>query len=121
MRTIIVCLVGAFAALGCARETAREVRAPRVELPATTSPSPAREAKSEPIYDTQKGFENALPPPDATGGGPVQGVDSDVGEPRWRNNPGSYDDGKRPKTQAPTPRQQPTESNDEHMLPPDMR
>ncbi len=120
MRTTILCLVGALGALGCARETSREARAPRVEVPAATTTTPAREAKSEPVYDTQKGFEDTLPPPDATGGGPVQGVDSDVGAPRWRNNPGSYDDGKRPKT-TPPPRQQPAESNDEHMLPPDMR
>jgi hypothetical protein len=120
MRTTILCLVGALAAsplLGCARET-REVRAPRVDIPASTTQTPAREAKSEPVYDTQKGFENALPPPDAVGGGPVQGTESDVGEPKWRNNPGSYDDGKRPKA-TPRTHNQDMHLNDNHVLPPD--
>jgi hypothetical protein len=118
MRTTILCLVGALAAVGCARET-REIRAPRVDIPASTTVTPAREAKSEPVYDTQKGFENGLPPPDAVGGGPVQGTESDVGEPKWRNNPGSYDDGKRPKAAPRTHNQDMHNNTDNHVLPPD--
>lgn len=114
MRTTILCAL-TLAAFGCARQTSREIRAPRVDLPATTSPAPAREAKTGPVYDTQKGFEDGLTPPDAKGGGPM---DSDMGAPRWRNNPGSYDDGTRPETTTP-PRQNWLERNHDHMLPPD--
>lgn len=125
MRTKIFFLVGAAAMLtagGCARPQSSMARAPHIDLPATTAAAPAREAKSGATYDTQQGFENALPPPDAVGGGPTPGVDSDVGEPKWRNNPGSYDDGKRPKDGA--RRIQPNTSNkdmndNEHILPPD--
>jgi len=54
---------------------------------------------ASPTVATQPGFENDLPSPDP---GP-SAYESDVGEPRWRNNPGSYDDGTRPKrTEAPS-------------------
>jgi hypothetical protein len=116
MRTTILCLVGALAAFGCARgQSTNMARAPHVDLPRTTAAAPAREAKSGPVYDTQQGFENNLPPPDAVGGGPVQGADSDVGEPKWRNNPGSYDDGRRPKHFNNIPQQ----DRNEKILPPD--
>ena len=117
MRTTILCAL-TLAAFGCARTASASrwpATFPRVDLPATTSPAPAREAKTGPVYDTQKGFEDGLTPPDAKGGGPM---DSDVGAPRWRNNPGSYDDGARPPKTA-GPRQNWLEHNDDHVLPPD--
>lgn len=116
MRMTILCLVGALAAFGCARETSNMARAPRVDLAGAsggTAATPTREAKSGPVYDTQKGFEDSLAPPDAVGGGPASATDSDVGEPRWRRNPGSYDDGSRPK------HRQSVQQNNEHILPPD--
>lgn len=89
-------IAGLLAMAGCGRtssEPARSAnihRAPSVALPETTPNTAVREPKRGDIYDTQKGFEDELPPPDARGGGPAN--DSDVGAPRWRNNPGSYDD-----------------------------
>lgn len=117
MRLTILCAVAALTVFGCGRTQNNMARAPHVDLPRTATGSaatPAREAKAGPVYDTQKGFENGLPPPDGVGGGPVQGVDSDVGEPKWRNNPGAFDDGSRPK------HRNQSDQND-HILPPDTR
>lgn len=94
-----VALIGAAGLVGCGHSNAPEARsanvraAPRADLRGGSSPieqTPTREAKSGAVYDTQQGFENDLPPPDAVGGGPA--VESDLGEPRWRGNPGAYDD-----------------------------
>lgn len=110
MRTKIFYLVGAVAALtigGCARTPQSTMaRAPHIDIPASNASNAktadTSDTKSGAAYDSQSGFENALPPPDAVGGGPVPGVDSDVGEPKWRNNPGSFDDGKRPRSTNPS-------------------
>lgn len=105
----IAALAIALAVVGCYRTSASTHspnvgRAPTVALPETPPSTAYREPKRGDVYDTQKGFEDQLPPPDARGGGPA--TDSDIGKPRWRNNPGSYDDRTttgRARTSAPTP------------------
>lgn len=104
----LAALAIALAVVGCARAPARSpnmAKAPAVALPPTSPNTAVREPKRGDVYDTQQGFEDWLPPPDARGGGPA--VDSDLGKPRWRNNPGSYDDRTttgRARTSAPAPR-----------------
>ncbi|MBI2388706.1 MAG: hypothetical protein HYV09_03730 [Deltaproteobacteria bacterium] len=93
-------LIGAAGLVGCGHSNAPEARsanvraAPRADLRGgerhAIERTPMREPKRGAVYDTQQGFENELPPPDAVGGGPA--VESDIGEPRWRGNPGAYDD-----------------------------
>jgi len=114
-------IAGLLAMVGCYRTSTEPARsanitkAPTVALPEGTPRNtealntPTREPKRGDVYDTQKGFEDSLPPPDARGGGPA--TDSDIGAPRWRNNPGSYDDrtdtgraaAERRRTSAPAP------------------
>jgi hypothetical protein len=58
---------------------------------------------ASPTVASQPGFENDLPSPDPGITGQGTAYESDLGEPRWRNNPGGYDDGTRPKrTETPS-------------------
>ncbi len=67
--------------------------------PSKTARSTYVEPKTpaSPTVASQPGFENDLPSPDPMLTGRGTAYESDVGEPRWRGNPGSYDDGIRPK------------------------
>jgi hypothetical protein len=93
---------------------------------ATTQPA-SRSARTTPSYiepktpasptvASQPGFENELPRPDPGITGEGTAYESDIGEPRWRNNPGGYDDGTRPKKVEGTSHQHAIEGN--RSLPP---
>lgn len=89
----------ALAACGPGATTRHGTRTPKT----TTANWIEPKTPASPTVASQPGFENDLPNPDPMVTGSGTAYESDVGEPRWRNNPGSYDDGVRPKrTEAPS-------------------
>jgi hypothetical protein len=102
-------LVAVAALIGCGHSAREAKSAGAANAPNATGGGPAavgNRAEEAPRtttpYPEQRGFEDELHAPDAYGGGPkTPAVDSDVGAPRWRNNPGSYDDRKPQAPNAP--------------------
>jgi hypothetical protein len=101
LSTRFLCAVAATIALaGCANgaTTQHASRTAKTNNPYIEPKTPA-----SPTVSSQSGFENDLPRPDRAITGEGTAYESDIGSPRWRNNPGSYDDGTRPKrTEAPS-------------------
>lgn len=108
------------AGAACARtEPPRRPAIPESATAATAADTPATdmermrsyaaEVNRDPVPQTLRGFEGqALPPPDPVGGGPA--ADSDVGEPKWRNSPGTFSE--EPATGPAKPSQpEPAEKN----------
>lgn len=96
----LVASAATIALVGCAPGATTQ-HASRPTKTATTYTPPPKSASA--MVSSQPGFENDLPRPDPGITGEGTAYESDIGEPRWRNNPGSYDDGTRPKrTEAPS-------------------
>ena len=91
---VLVAIAATITFVGCGRANNQ----PAVQPHASANWIEPKSAAS-PTVASQPGFENELANPDQK----TSAYESDVGEPRWRNNPGSYDDGVRPKrTEAPS-------------------
>lgn len=85
---------------------------------ATTATYIEPKSPASPTVASQPGFENDLPNADRHITGEGTAYESDLGSPRWRNNPGSYDDGARPKRAAPPGNQNAIEGERDRSLPP---
>jgi hypothetical protein len=112
----LVAVATTVALAGCARGTNTKASVAKSNAePAIVETLEAKKPAS-PTVASQPGFENDLPRPDPGITGEGTAYESDVGEPRWRNNPGSYDDGTRPKRVTPPGNKNSIEGN--RMLPP---